>query len=123
MPAISLASAADLNHGDDLPAGRYAHVRKPSPMALVPEAGRIVLAQGCDDVMSLVRQTWLYRQTLTGPVPARIHAYTDDYRTRVLQEADALMRGRFRLGGQSVDIRQGSIFDQEAPSAEFAASN
>lgn len=122
MPAISLASAADLNHADDLPAGRYAHVRKPSPVALVPEAARSAIAQGCDDVMSLVRQTWFYRQTLTGPVPARIHAYTDDHRARVLQDADALMRGRFRLGGQAVDIRQGSIFDQEAPSAAFAAA-
>ena len=122
MPAISLASAADLNHADDLPVGRYAHVRKPSPMALVPEAARIAIAQGCDDVMSLVRQTWFYRQTLSGPVPVRIHAYTDDHRTRVLQDADALMRGRFRLGGQAVDIRQGSIFDQPAPSAEFAAA-
>jgi hypothetical protein len=122
MPAISLASAADLNHADDLPVGRYAHVRKPSPMALVPEAARIAIAQGCDDVMSLVRQTWFYRQMLSGPVPVRIHAYTDDHRTRVLQDADALMRGRFRLGGQAVDIRQGSIFDQPAPSAEFAAA-
>src|SRR6188508_1758196 len=88
MPAISLASADDLNHADDLPVGRYAHVRKPSPMALVPEAARIAIASGLDDVMSLVRQTWFYRQTLTGTVPARIHAYTDDYRTRVLQDAD-----------------------------------
>ncbi len=72
--------------------------------------------------MSLVRQTWFYRQTLSGPVPGRIHAYTDDHRTRVLQDADALMRGRFRLGGQAVDIRQGSIFDQPTPSAEFAAA-
>ncbi len=122
MPAISLASAADLNHADHLPVGRYAHVRKPSPMALVSEAARVAIGVGLDDVMGLVRQTWFYRQTLNGPVPQRIHAYTDDHRTRVLQDADALMRGRFRLGGQAVDIRQGSIFDQPAPSAEFAAA-
>jgi uncharacterized heparinase superfamily protein len=122
MPAISLASADDLNLPDELPKGRYAHVRKPSPMALVPEAARIVLARGIDDAMSLVRQTWFYRQTLSGPVPSRIYAHTDDHRTRVLQDADALMRGRFRLAGQAVDIRQGSIFDQPAPSAEFAAA-
>ena len=122
MPAISLASADDLNLTDDLPVGRYAHVRKPSPMALVPEAARIAVERGLDDVASLVRQTWLYRQTLKGPVPERIHAYTDDHRTRTLQDADALMRGRFRLAGQAVDIRQGSIFDQPAPSADFAAA-
>ena len=32
------------------------------------------------------------------------------------------MRGRFRLAGHAVDIRQGSIFDQPAPSADFAAA-
>jgi uncharacterized heparinase superfamily protein len=122
MPAISLASAADLTQARDLRAGRYAQVRKPSPMALVPEAVRVAIAQGCDDVMSLVRGTWFYRQTLTGQVPVRIHAYTDDYRARVLQDADALMRGRFRLGGHAVDIRQGSIFDQKPPCAAFAAA-
>jgi uncharacterized heparinase superfamily protein len=48
--------------------------------------------------------------------------YTDDHRVRVLQDADSIMRGRFRLAGHAVDIRQGSIFDQPAPSADFAAA-
>jgi uncharacterized heparinase superfamily protein len=91
-------------------------------MSLLPEAARVALERGFDELAILLRRTWLYRQTLTGLVPDRIHAYTDDYRTRVLQDADALMRGRFRLAGHSVDIRQGSIFDQPAPSPEFAAA-
>ena len=122
MPAISLASADDLNLTDDLPVGRYAHVRKPSHLSLLPEAAQVAIERGFYELAVLLRQTWLYRRTLKGPVPERIHAYTDDHRTRVLQDADALMRGRFRLGGQSVDIRQGSIFDQPPPSAEFAAA-
>ena len=122
MPAISLASADDLGLSQNLPAGRFSHVRKPSPMALLPEAARVGIERGFDELAILLRQTWLYRQTLKGPVAERIHAYTDDHRVRVLQDADALMRGRFRLAGHSVDIRQGSIFDQPPPSREFAAA-
>jgi uncharacterized heparinase superfamily protein len=122
MPAISLASADDFGLTDDLPSGRFSHVRKPSPVALFPEAARVAIERGFDELAILLRQTWLYRQTLKGPVPGRIHAYTDDHRVRVLQDADALMRGRFRLAGQSVDIRQGSIFDQPSPSPDFAAA-
>ncbi len=122
MPAISLASADDFGLNGDLPPGRFSHVRKPSATALLPEAARIAVERGFDVVAILLRQTWLYHRTLTGPVPDRIHAYTDDHRVRVLQDADALMRGRFRLAGHAVDIRQGSIFDQPAPSADFAAA-
>ena len=122
MPAISLASADDLSLTDDLPPGRFAHVRKPSIAMLLPEAARIALERGFDELAVLLRRTWLYRQTLTGDVADHIHVYTDDYRTRALQDADALMRGRFRLASHSLDIRQGSIFDQPAPSPEFAAA-
>jgi uncharacterized heparinase superfamily protein len=122
MPAISLASADDLGLNGELPPGRFLHVRKPRAAALLPEAAKIAIERGFDSLAILLRQTWLYRQTLTGPISDRIHAYTDDHRVRVLQEADALMRGRFRLAGYSVDVRQGSIFDQPAPSADFAAA-
>src|SRR5262245_27574617 len=122
MPAISLASADDLNLTERLPAGRFSHIRKPSPATLLPEAARVALERGLAATATQLRHTWFYRQTLSGPVADRIHVYTDDHRVRVLQDADALMRGRFRLAGHSVDIRQGSIFDQPLPSAEFAAA-
>jgi uncharacterized heparinase superfamily protein len=122
MPAISLASAAELQLTDDLPAERFSAARKPSQKDLLPQAVRVVLRRGLTAAAVRLRRTSLYRRTLLGPVPDRIHVYTDDHRPRELQDADALMRGRFRLAGQSVDIRQGSIFDQPAPSAEFAAA-
>ena len=122
MPAISLASADDFGLNGELPPERFAHVRKPSAAALFPEAAKIGLERGFDALAVLLRQTWLYRYTLTGPVPDRIHAYTDDLRERALQDADALMRGRFRLAGHAVDVKQGSIFDLKPPSAEFAAA-
>ena len=122
MPAISLASADDFDLGEYLPPGRFSHGGKPSAVSLLPEAAQIAVERGFDALAIQLRQTWLYRRTLTGPVPDRIHMYTDDHRVRVLQDADALMRGRFRLAGHAVDIRQGSIFDQPAPSADFAAA-
>jgi uncharacterized heparinase superfamily protein len=122
MPAISLASADDLNLGEDLSPDRFADARKPSRSALLADAARVVCALGCKAAAARIRGSWLYRQTLGGPVAERIAAYPDDLRPRVLQDADSLMRGRFRLGGQAVDIREGSIFDQPSPSAEFAAA-
>jgi uncharacterized heparinase superfamily protein len=122
MPAISLASADDLNLTEPVPPGRYSHVRKSSTASLLPEATRVAIDRGLDGLAILLRRSSLYRQTLKGPVAERIHAYTDDHRVRVLQDADALMRGRFRLAGHTVDIRQGSIFDQPFPSADFAAA-
>src|SRR5262245_2636073 len=97
MPAISLASADDLGLTESLPPSRYAHIRKPSTATLLPEAARIAIERGFDELAVLLRFTALYRQTLTGPVAGGIHAYADDYRARALQDADALMRGRFRL--------------------------
>src|SRR5262245_25819212 len=109
MPAISLASADDLGLTESLPSSRYAHVRKPSTATLLPEAVRVALERGFDELAVLLRRRSLYRQTLIGPVADHIHAYADDYRTRTLQDADSLMRGRFRLAGHTVDVRQGSI--------------
>src|SRR5579885_3171887 len=43
------------------------------------------------------RQGWLYRQTLRGPMPDRILFYPTDTRVRRLDDADALIRGRFRF--------------------------
>ena len=70
MSAISLASADDFGLNGDLPPGRFSLVRKPSPAALLPEAIRIAVERGFDVVAIPLRQTWLYRRTLTGP---RVH--------------------------------------------------
>src|SRR5690349_14109039 len=74
MPAISLASADDLGLTENLPPGRYSHVRKPSTATLLPEATRIAIERGFDELAVLLRRTWLYRQTLSGAVADQIHA-------------------------------------------------
>jgi uncharacterized heparinase superfamily protein len=103
MPAISLVSADDPSFGEELTPERFAGIRKASARELLPHAARVALARGLRALAIRLRRTGLYRKSLAGPVPERIHFHTDDHRPRVLQDADALMRGRFRLGGYSVD--------------------
>ncbi len=54
--------------------------------------------------------------TLRGPVPDRIIFYPHDPRTRRLDDADAMFRGRFRLAGDKLEVKKGSVFDRAPPS-------
>jgi uncharacterized heparinase superfamily protein len=124
MPAISLASADSRQMVDDeaLPAPGLGYGRAPSRAALWPDAARMGLRRAFRPLAIWLRGGWLYRQTFSGPVPDRIYFYPDDPRTRRLDDADAFMRGRFRFAGQSLEVREGSIFDQPPPSKSFAAA-
>lgn len=48
-------------------------------------------------------------------MPYRIVFYPFDALPKRLEDADALLRGRFRFAGEPVDITQGSVFDAPAP--------
>ncbi len=125
MPATSLASAprpAPPAEGAPLSSPRLARERAPSGWGLWPEALRARLRKAWLTVVHRFRAGWLYRQSFRGPVPDRILFHPDDPRARRLEQADALMRGRFRLGGQRLDIREGSIFDAALPGDAFAAA-
>ncbi len=122
MPAISLASADDLALADESPRRGAARARKTSPKGLLPEAARVAVERSFDAVAVWFRHSWLYRQSLYGPIADKILIHPHDPRLPSLEDAEALMHGRFRLGGQVVEIRQGSIFDHALPSAEFAAA-
>lgn len=81
-------------------------------MALWREALNAATQKALDPVRTTLRSGWLYRQTMYGPVPDRIAVQPNDPRARRLDEADAMFKGRFRLGGKTVDLRNnGSIFD------------
>jgi uncharacterized heparinase superfamily protein len=86
------------------------------------EAARIAFARALLPAKIWFRTGWLYRQTIRGPVPDRILFYPNDPRTRRLEDADAFMRGRFRFEGQTVEIKQGSIFDSASPSDAFTVA-
>ena len=57
------------------------------------------------------RRGWLYRRLLKGPLADHIVFHPHDALPRRLEDADALLRGRFRFHGQSVDVKNASIFD------------
>ena len=68
------------------------------------------------------RGSWIYRQTLRGRMPDRIHHQPFDAVPRSLEDADALLKGRFRFGSEAVDIKNNSVFDTKPPSAHWAAA-
>ena len=124
MPAISLASADRNEIVDDeaLPESGPGHGDAPSAAVLWPDAARMGLRRAFRPLAIWLRGGWVYRQTLGGPVPDGICFYADDPRTRRLDDADAFMRGRFRFAAQTLEVREGSIFDQPLPSKSFSAA-
>ena len=122
MPAISLASADDLTLPVELPEDQVPPSRKFSRQALLPEATRIAVESAFDRMAVWFRHSRAYRMSLYGPVPTAIRHYLDDPRLPLLEDAQALMHGRFRFGGQTMELKQGSIFDQPSPSPQFTAA-
>jgi uncharacterized heparinase superfamily protein len=68
----------------------------------------------------LWRRSWFYRLLLRGRMPARIAFHPTDFSPRRLEQADALLRGRFRFAGETVELRDGTIFDAAPPSLAWA---
>ena len=111
--------------GDEMPmSARGSFTRAylaPFYLALWPEAARAALTRLAAPLMSWFRRSWLYRRTLSGPVPDRILAVPDDPAPKRLEDADGLLRGRFRFAGQTLDVKQGSVFAVVPPGPDFAA--
>ena len=57
---------------------------------------------------------------LAGPLADRILFHPYDALPRRLEDADALLRGRFRFAGETDDAKTGSIFDLAPPSLGWA---
>ena len=67
------------------------------------------------------RRNWVYRQLLKGPLADHIAFHPWDASPRRLEDADLLLRGRFRFHGETVEARQGvSVFDLPPPSRPWA---
>lgn len=62
------------------------------------------------------RRSWFYRRLLKGQLSDHIVFHPHEAAPRRLEDADALLRGRFRFHGHSVDLSAGSVFDLAAPS-------
>lgn len=90
-----------------------------SLVAFAPEIGRALLWRAAGPFRRGWRRSWIYRRFLGGKLCDHLSSYPYDGLPRRLEDADALLRGRFRFGGESVDIEEGSIFDKEPPSARW----
>jgi uncharacterized heparinase superfamily protein len=90
------------------------------PVALLPKALGALLWYMLAGLRGWYRGTWLYRRLLVGPLADRITFQPYDAMPRRLEDADALLRGRFKFQGETVDAGGRSIFDYAAPSREWA---
>jgi uncharacterized heparinase superfamily protein len=106
MRRTSLRCAGDALTG----AGRHA------PFSLLPEILRAFWFRLMTPLRIFRRRNWFYRRLLKGKLPDRIAFYPYDALPRQLESADAMMRGRFRFAGETVDVADKSVFDVPAPS-------
>src|ERR1700742_1633295 len=81
---------------------------------------KVALARAMQGPRVLWRRSWFYRRLLKGPLPDRIVFHPHDAQPRRLEDADALLHGKFRFGGEVVDIKDGSVFDKPPPSLAWA---
>src|SRR5678815_3863778 len=86
--------------------------RRWPPLRLYPEMARVALLRALTPLATFWRRTWFYRRLLKGPIADRIRFYPYDALPRRLEDADQALRGRFRFAGESVEIRDGSVFDK-----------
>jgi uncharacterized heparinase superfamily protein len=87
------------------------------PLNLLPEMIKAVGWQTVRPLRVWLRRNWFYRRLLRGPLSDHIAFHPHDACPRRLEDADALLRGRFRFGGETVDVAEGvSIFDVPPPS-------
>jgi uncharacterized heparinase superfamily protein len=89
-------------------------------LALFPEAAGVVLWRIGGGWRRWRRASWLYRRLLKGPLADRIAFHPYDALPRRLEDADALLRGRFRFDGETVEAKGRSIFDSASPSRGWA---
>jgi uncharacterized heparinase superfamily protein len=89
------------------------------PLSLVPELLRAILWRALRGIRVWYRRTWLYRRFLTGPLSDRVLFHPYDAMPRRLEDADALLRGRFRFFGETVEAMDTSIFDEKPPSESW----
>lgn len=91
------------------------------PLNLLPEMIEASLWRIASPLRVGLRRTWFYRRLLKGPLSDHIAFQPHDACAGRLEDADALLRGRFRFCGEVVDVAPGvSIFDLPPPSHAWA---
>jgi len=87
---------------------------------LLPEMAAALLRRAFTAPRILWRRSWFYRRLLKGPLTDRIVFHPYDAMPRKLEDADAVLHGKFRFEGESVEVASGSVFDKPAPSPRWA---
>jgi len=90
------------------------------PLSLLPELLQAMLRGAMRGPRVWWRRSWFYRRLLKGPLADRVIFHPYDALPRRLEDADALLHGKFRFSGESVEVREGSVFDKPAPSKRWA---
>jgi uncharacterized heparinase superfamily protein len=92
-------------------------------LPLLPELSRAAARRLATPLRVWWRSNWLYRRTLRGPLADHIVFHPWDAAPRRLEEADLLLRGRFRFHGVQLDVPDGvSVFDLAPPSPDWQAA-
>ena len=92
-------------------------------LPLLPELVRAGLRRAATPLRVSWRRSWTYRRLLKGPLADHIAFHPWDAAPRRLEEADSLLRGRFRFYGVSLDVPDGvSVFDLRPPSPAWHAA-
>ncbi|HUO02181.1 MAG TPA: heparinase II/III family protein [Rhizomicrobium sp.] len=91
------------------------------PLNLLPEMVEAGAWRLSRPLRVALRSNWFYRRLLKGPLTDHIAFQPHDACSPRLEDADALLRGRFRFYGETVDVAPGaSVFDLPAPSRAWA---
>lgn len=94
--------------------------RRHTPFSFIPKILRVWIAHAFGAFRVFWRRNWFYRRLLKGKMPDRILFHPYDALPRNLEDADALLRGRFRFAGETVNADGKSIFDKPPPSDAWA---
>ncbi|HEX3674498.1 MAG TPA: heparinase II/III family protein [Rhizomicrobium sp.] len=94
--------------------------RRRPPLSLLPEMARVLWRRAMTPFRVAWRRNWFYRRLLKGRMPDGIRFHPYDALPRRLEDADALLRGRYRFAGESVDAKERSIFAMKPPSRDWA---
>lgn len=95
-------------------------MRAAVPLNLLPEMLEVSAWRALAPFREWRRSNWFYRRWLKGPLTDHVAFQPHDPRSRHLEDADALLRGRFRFHGDVVDAKPGlSVFDLPPPSKEW----
>ena len=90
------------------------------PLSLLPELLRAMLRRAMRGPRIWWRRNWFYRRLLKGPLADRIVFHPYDALPRKLEDADAVLHGKFRFNGEAVEVKDGSVFDRVPPSQAWA---